>query len=60
MGFLMVLAIVLFTAGAIMNNECKTNRQLWWCAPTRPHISGVVRSKQQPARRVGTEAAPNS
>ena len=60
MAFLVALAVVLFITGAVMNKECKTDRQLWWCAPPHPHVSGVVRSRETPPKRVGPESGSNS
>jgi hypothetical protein len=31
--------VALLTTGAFMNNACKTDRALWWCAPAKTHIS---------------------
>ena len=39
MAYLIALAGALFIAGAVMNNECKSNRQHSWCTPERPHAS---------------------
>jgi hypothetical protein len=32
-----VALVVLLTAGAFMNNACKTDRGLWWCAPANAY-----------------------
>jgi hypothetical protein len=32
-----VALVVLLTTGAFMNNACKTDRGLWWCAPANAY-----------------------
>ena len=34
-----VALVALLTTGAFMNNACKTDRGLWWCAPAKTHVS---------------------
>jgi hypothetical protein len=31
--------IAVLTTGVSMNNACKTDRGLWWCAPAKAHVS---------------------
>jgi hypothetical protein len=49
-----VALVALLATGAIMNRACKSNRGLWWCAPSRAHLSVIPRlNAAQPVRPQG-------
>ena len=45
-----VALAALLTTGAMMNRECKGNRDLWWCAPARTHVSVHLLETVSPKR----------
>ena len=38
----------LLTFGAVMNRACKSDRELWWCAPARAHLSYIFHGTSAP------------